>query len=84
MDSLSATPLKKKNGSKYLNIALTDSNNKFLIKHAEVWSRIKDEIKKINNGSVGEYAKDCLKVKFHSDDNLPLNEIIKFRLLTIY
>ena len=75
--------IEEKNGSKYLNIALTDSNNDVLIKYAEVWSGIKDQIKKINNGSVGEYAKDYIKIKIDSDDNLPLNKIIKFRVLTI-
>ena len=75
--------IEEKNGSKYLNIALTDSNNDVLIKYAKVWSGIKDQIKKINNGSIGEYDKDYMKIKFDSDDNLPLNEIIKFRVLTI-
>ena len=65
--------IEEKEGSKYLNIALTDSNNYILIKHAEVWSRIKDQIKKKNNDSVGEYDKDYMKIKFDSDDNLPLN-----------
>ena len=44
----------EKNGNKYLNITLTDSNNDVLIKYAEVWSGIKDQIKKINNDSVAE------------------------------
>ena len=69
--------------SKYLNIALTDSNNDVLIKYGKVWSGIKDQIKKINNGSMGEYGKDYMKIKFDSDDNLPLNKILKFRVLTI-
>ena len=69
--------IEEKEGSKYLNISLTYSNN------AEVWSGIKDQIKKINNGSVGEYAKDYMKIKFDSDDNLPLNKILKFRVLII-
>ena len=34
--------IEQKEGSKYLNIALTDSNNGFLIKYAEVWSAIKN------------------------------------------
>ena len=75
--------IEEKNGSKYLSIALTDSNNDVLAKFAEVWSRIKDQIKKINNGSVGKYGKDYIKIKFDSDDNLPLNKIPKFRVLTI-
>ena len=41
--------IKEKNDSKYLNIALTDSNNDVLIEYAKVWSGIKDQIKKINN-----------------------------------
>ena len=73
----------EKNGSKYLNIALTDSNNDVLIKYAKVWSGIKGQIKKINNGSIGEYDKDYMKIKFDSDNNLPLNKIIKFRILTV-
>ena len=75
--------LEEKGGSKYLNISLTYNNNDVLIKYAEVWSGIKDQIKKINNGSVGEYAKDYLKIKLDSDDNIPLNKILKFCILTI-
>ena len=73
----------EKNGCKYLNIALTDSNNDVLIKYAKVWSGTKNQIKKINNGSVGGYGKDYMKIKFDSDDNLPLNKILNFRVLTI-
>ena len=70
------------NGSKYLNIALTDSNNEVLKKYAEVWRGIKDQIEKII-GSVGEYEKDYMNIKFDSDDNLPLNIVLKFCVLTI-
>ena len=75
--------LEEKGGRKYLNISLTYNNNDVLIKYAEVWSGIKDQIKKINNGSVGEYAKDYLKIKLDSDDNILLNKILKFCILTI-
>ena len=73
----------EKGGSKYLNITLTDSNNDVLKKYAEVWKGIKNQIKKINNSSVGEYGKDYMKIKFDSSDNLPLNEILKFHVLII-
>ena len=73
----------EKNGNKYLNISLKDSNNDVLIKYANVWSGIKDQIKKINNDSVVEYDKDYMKIKFDSDDNLPLNKVLKFNALTI-
>ena len=64
----------EKNGNKYLNITLTNINNDVLINYAEVWSGIKDQIKKINNDSISEYDKDYMKIKFDSDDNLPLNK----------
>ena len=73
----------EKNGSKYLNINLTDSNNDALIKYAEVWSGIKDQIKKINNDSVNEYDKNYMKIKIDSDDNLPLYKVLKFHALTV-
>ena len=74
--------IEEKNGSKYLNIALTDSNNEVLRKRAEVWTGIKDQILNIN-GSVGEYDKDYLKIKFDSGDDLPKFRVLKFRVLTI-
>ena len=58
--------LKKKKG---VNIASTDSNSEVLKKYAEVWSGIKDQIKKINNGKLGEYGKGYMKIKFNSDDD---------------
>ena len=73
----------EKEGRKYLNIPLTFNNNDVLVKFAEVWRGIKDQIKKLNNGSVGEYGKHYMKIKFDSDDNLPLNKILKFLVLTI-
>ena len=73
----------EKNGNKYLNITLTDRNNDVLIKYAEVWDGIKNQIIKINNDSVVEYDKDYIKIKFDSDDNLPLNKVLKLHTLII-
>ena len=56
------------------NIALIDSNNEVLRKYSEIWSGIKDQIKKINDGKLGEYGKNYMKIKFNSDDDLPLNK----------
>ena len=73
----------KKNGNKYLNITLTDSNNDVLIKYAEVWNGIKNQVKKINNESVVEYDKNYMKIKFDSDDKLLLNKVLKFYAVII-
>ena len=47
--------IEEKSGNKYFNIAFTDSNNEVLKKYEEVWSGIKDQIEKINNGKLEEY-----------------------------
>ena len=75
--------IEEKQASKYLNISLTDSNSEVLKKYAEIWSGIKYQIKKINNGKLGEYGKGYMKIKFNSDDDLQLNKMLKFRILTI-
>ena len=41
------------------------------------------ESKTINRGKEGEYSKDFMKIKFDTDDNLPLNKPLKMRMLAI-
>ena len=36
-----------------------------------------------NDDEFGEYGKDYMKIKFDSNDNLPLNKILKLSVLTI-
>ena len=52
-------------------------------KYAELWDDIKKEMKAINGGKGGEYGKDFTKIKFDTDDNLPLNKPLTLRLLII-
>ena len=49
----------------------------------EVLSGIKSGIEKINDNKSGEYEKDYMKIKFDSDDKLPLNKQLKFLSVTI-
>ena len=44
---------------------------------------LKKEIETINGGKKIEYGKDLKKIRFKSNDDLPLNKPIKLRLLTI-
>ena len=46
-------------------------------------SGIKNCIEKINNNKSEEYEKDYMKIKFNSDDNIPLNKQLKFHSVTI-
>ena len=75
--------IEKKEGSKYLNFAFTDSNSEVLRKYAEIWRGNKDQIKKINGSKSGEYGKYYIKIKFISNDDLDLNKQLKFINLTI-
>ena len=48
----------------------------------KLWNGIKNLIEKIND-KPGECEKDFMKIKFNSDDNLPLNKILKLHNLAI-
>ena len=54
-----------------------------LKKYAEIWREIKGQMEKINGSKSEEYGKDYMKIKFNSDDHLPLNKQLKFMSLTI-
>ena len=60
----------------------TDENKELLKKYNDVFNGIRNKIKKIS-GDECDYEKDYMKIKFNSDDNLPLNKPLKFRLMTI-
>ena len=73
--------LKKK--WKYLIFDFFDENKKVLKKYADVWDRIKNKIKSINGSEENDYGKDYMKMKFNSDNELPLNKLLKFHWMTI-
>ena len=59
-----------------------------LEKYTKLWDEIKYHIQTINAGKSGEwnsneYEKDYTKIKFDSDDDLPLNKILTLHNLTI-
>ena len=76
--------LKKKNENKYLVLDDVDENKEVLKKYEEVWEGIKKEIETINGGEKIEYGKDLKKIRFESNDELPMNKPVKLRLLTIF
>ena len=49
----------------------------------EFWNGIKNEIETINSGEASEHDNDSIKIKFNSDDNLPLNKTLKLHNTTI-
>ena len=60
----------------------TDGNKELYKKYIDVFNRIRDKIKEISSGEF-DYKKDYMKIKFNSDDNLPLNKPLKFHNVTI-
>ena len=56
--------------------------NKELLKKYNVFNGIRDKIKEINSDEC-DYEKDYMKIKFNSDDNLPLNKPLKFHWMNI-
>ena len=59
-----------------------DENKELLKKYNDVFNRSRDKIKEINSDEC-DYEKDYMRIKFNSDDNLPLNKPSKFHNITI-
>ena len=74
--------LRKKNGNKYLIFDSADENKVLLKKYNDVSNGIKNKIKEVSSGEC-DYEKDYMKIKFNSDNNLPLNKPLKFHNTTI-
>ena len=74
--------IEEKGLNKYLVFGSTDENKELLKKQNDVWNRIKGKIKEVCSDEC-DYEKDYMKIKFNSDDDLPLNKQLKFHNMTI-
>ena len=74
--------IEEKGVNKYLVFDSTDENKELLKKYNDVWNGIKDKIKEVSSGEC-DYEKDCMKIKFNSDDNIPLNKPLNCYMMTI-
>ena len=76
--------IEENNENKYIIFDDSINENKELLKkHTDVWDEIKNKIKAINDSEENDYRKDYMKIKFSSDDDLPLNKPLTFQTLTI-
>ena len=71
--------IEKMGVNKYLIFDSADENKELLKKYNDVFDGIMD---KISNDKC-DYEKDYMKIKFNSDDDLPLNKPLKFHNITI-
>ena len=74
--------IEEKDSNKYLVFDSTDENKELLKNYNNVFNGIRDKIKEINNNEC-DYEKDYMKIKFNSDDDLPLNKQLKFHNMII-
>ena len=65
------------NEDKYIIFDDTHENKELLKRCDDVFNGIMDKLKKIDDDWL-EYAKEHMKIKFNSDDNLQLNKPLKF------
>ena len=52
-----------------------NENKELLKKYVDVWDGIKNKIKTINDNKENDYGKDYMKIKFSSDDDMPLSKL---------
>ena len=74
--------IEKKDSNRYLVFDLTDKNKELLKKYSDVFNGIMSKIREIDDDWL-EYSKDYMKIRFSSDDNLPLNKPLKFYNMTV-
>ena len=70
------------NKNKYLFFDSTDENKELFKKYNDVFNGIMGKIKEVSNDEC-DYEKDYMKIKFISDDILPLNKPLNFHSMTI-
>ena len=74
--------IEEKDVNKYLIFDSTDENKKLLKKYNHFLMELEIKSNKIS-GDKCDYGKDYMKIKFNSDNNLPLNKQLKFHNLII-
>ena len=74
--------IEEKDVNKYLDFDSADEKKELLKKYNDVFNGIRNKIKKISDDEC-DYEKDYMKIKFNSDDDLPLNKLLKFHNMAI-
>ena len=71
-------------GNKYSTLIPTNENKEKIKKYEELWIKIRDLIRSITKESDDyDYDEKYIKIKFDSDDELPLNKRIEIPIITI-
>ena len=65
-----------------MTLVPTNESKEKIKKYEELWSKIRDLVRSITK-SLADYDKKYMKIKFNSDDKLPLNKMIQIFTMTI-
>ena len=76
-------PTEDDSKTKYLVFPSTDKNKEALKNYTELWDEVKDQIETISGVKPIKYEKDFMKIKFESNDDLPLGKILSIPLCVI-
>ena len=70
------------NGNKYVTLVPTNETKEKIKKYEELWIKIRDVIRSITE-KLYNYNEKYIKIKFDSDDNLPLIKTKEIPIVTI-
>ena len=70
------------NGNRYLMLVPTNESEEKIKNYEELWSKIRDFTRSITKTS-DDYYEKYMKIKFNSDDELPVNKTIEIPSMTI-
>ena len=75
--------IKKIGENKYLIFASTEKNKLMLKNYIELWDEIKKQIELITDNEIISYSKDFMKIRFKTNDDVPLNRIINIPVCVV-
>ena len=70
------------NENKYLTLVPTNETKENFKRYEELWSKIRDLIRSVTK-NLDDYDEKFMKIKFNSDEELPLNKTIEISSMTI-
>ena len=70
------------NKNKNLTLAATNESKEIIKKTEDMWSKVRDVISSITKNS-DDYGEKYMKIKFNSNDELPLNKTLEIRSMII-
>ena len=75
--------IEKSGENRYLIFASTQKIKIMLENYIELWDEIKEQIDLINGDKVTKYSKEFMKIRFKTNDDLPLNKIINIPVCVV-